>query len=105
MSALLASFANDEGGTVQAWTAPPRPGFRFDYKENAVRLTVEVESIRVAELVELTLRVVDDRYSSPASPRLGDRFQAAYNPSDWPTYVWAPFAEGFFGRFEAWSSQ
>lgn len=95
-------FVDPEEQSFEAWEAALAPGFRFDYGEGRLRITVEVERVSRGELVELALRVVDDAHSRREPPRRGDTFVASYHRDVGPFYVWKPFAAGYFARRAAW---
>ncbi len=91
------------------WEAALKPGYRFDYEEGQVWVTVEVERVDRGELVRLALRVVDDTHSPDPredAPRLGRRFRASYRAGGTPadTYLWHQHAEGRFGRLAEWKA-
>jgi len=82
--------------SFERWRAALAPGYRFDYREGRLCVTVEVEQIQRGEFVELQLRVVDDKYSRAQPPRTGDTFHVSYRGR--PDYIWQFYAEGYFAH-------
>jgi hypothetical protein len=86
----------------QQFKASLAPGYRFDYGENGIRATVEVERVERGYIIALDLIVIDDTFSRPRPPRKGDRFQASFRWDASPFQQWSPYAEGHFRRYEEW---
>lgn len=70
-----------------------RPGFRFDYREGRIKVTVEVIDVDWGDFVTLKLRVVDATQSQASSPQQGDTFTASYRAGEAPFYVWQFYAK------------
>ncbi len=99
-------FVDPHEVALRDWEAALKPGYRFDYEEGQICVTVEVEHVDRGVLVKLVLRVVDDTHSQDpreGALRIGSRFRPSYlagGTAD--TFVWYPHAEGRFARLAAW---
>src|ERR1017187_2249725 len=87
---------------IAEWKTSLSPGYRFDYGEKDLCVTVEVENVNWREMVELDLVVVDDTCSRRRPPRMRDRFRATFLATTNPFYVWIPYPEGHWRRHAAW---
>lgn len=95
-------FIDSEVLWFEDFRAALAPGYRFDYGEGRLRITVEVVEVTRGELIELELLVIDDTYSRREPPRRGNTFTAAFAPSSSVNYVWGYYPIGYFRRRAEW---